>query len=54
MNIHFDPISYPMMIILFLSFGMIIFLLLLEPRILRRKLVNKNEHGSSKFADIKE
>lgn len=53
-SIRFDPISYPMMILLFIVIGMIIFLLILEPRISKRKLQNKNEHGSSKFADLKE
>lgn len=33
---------------------MIIFILIIEPRLSRRKLANKNEHGSSKFADFKE
>ena len=32
----------------------IIFILFIEPRLSKRKLENKNEHGSSKFADIKE
>lgn len=53
-TIRFDPISYPMMILLFLIIGMIIFILIIEPRISKRKLSNKNEHGSSKFADTKE
>ena len=53
-TIRFDPISYPMMILLFLVIGMIIFILIIEPRISKRKLSNKNEHGSSKFADTKE
>ena len=53
-SIRFDPISYPMLILLFIVIGMIIFILIIEPRISRRKLSNKNEHGSSKFADFKE
>ena len=53
-NIKFDSISYPMLILLFLVIGMIIFILTIEPRLSRRKLVNKNEHGSSRFADFKE
>ncbi|MBQ4584498.1 MAG: type IV secretory system conjugative DNA transfer family protein [Bacilli bacterium] len=53
-SIRFDPISYPMLILLFIVIGMIIFILIIEPRLSRRKLANKNEHGSSKFADFKE
>lgn len=53
-SIRFDPISYPMLILLFIVIGMIIFILIIEPRLSRRKLSNKNEHGSSKFADFKE
>ena len=53
-SIKFDPISYPMLILLFIVIGMIIFILIIEPRISKRKLANKNEHGSSKFADFKE
>ena len=53
-TIRFEPISYPMLILLFLVIGMIIFILIIEPRISKRKLSNKNEHGSSKFADSKE
>ena len=53
-NIRFDTISYPMLILLIIVICMIIFLLFIEPRISRRKLLNKNEHGSSKFADLKE
>ena len=53
-NIRFEPISYPMFILLIIVICMIIFLLFIEPRISRRKLLNKNEHGSSKFADLKE
>lgn len=53
-SIRFDPISYPMLVLLFIVIGMIIFILIIEPRISRRKLSNKNEHGSSKFADFKE
>ena len=53
-SIKFDPMSYPMFILLIIVISLIIFLLLVEPRIARRKLSNKNEHGSSKFADLKE
>ncbi|MDO5569421.1 MAG: type IV secretory system conjugative DNA transfer family protein [bacterium] len=53
-NIKFDPLSYPMLILLFIVVSLMIFILIIEPRISKRKLVNKNEHGSSKFADEKE
>ena len=53
-SVKFDSISYPMLILLFIVIGMIIFIWLIEPRISKRKLQNKNEHGSSKFADFKE
>ncbi len=53
-SIKFDPMSYPMFILLIIVISLIIFLLLVEPRIAKRKLSNKNEHGSSKFADLKE
>ena len=53
-SIRFDPISYPMLLLLFLIIGIIIFILFVEPRLSKRKLTNKNEHGSSKFADLKE
>ena len=32
----------------------IVFIIIIEPRIFKRKLKNNNEHGSSKFADKKE
>ena len=53
-SIKFEPMSYPMFILLLIVIGMIIFILIIEPRISKRKLSNKNEHGSSKFADLKE
>jgi len=53
-GIRFDSISYPMLLLLFLIIGIIIFILFVEPRLSKRKLTNKNEHGSSKFADLKE
>lgn len=34
--------------------GVLFFLIYVEPRLSKRKVTNKNEHGSSKFADIKE
>lgn len=53
-NVRFDTISTPMILLLLIVIVLIIFLLIIEPRIAKRKLSNKNEHGSSKFADIKE
>lgn len=43
-----------MNIILLLSLFAIIFILYIEPKLNIKKIKNKNEHGSSKFADIKE
>ena len=43
-----------MNIILLLSLFAIIFILYIEPKLSIKKIKNKNEHGSSKFADIKE
>lgn len=53
-NIRFDSISSAEMLILLLAIFAIIFILFLEPRLSKRKLENKHEHGSSKFADMKE
>lgn len=53
-EIYFESMSPAMFLLLILVIGMIVFIVLIEPRIFRRKLLNKNEHGSSKFADIKE
>jgi len=53
-SIRFAPLSPPMFLLLILVIVMIIFLLIIEPRVSKRKLLNKNEHGSSKFADFKE
>lgn len=53
-DVRFDPLSEPMLILLFIVIALIIFILIIEPRIAKRKLSNKNEHGSSKFADFKE
>ena len=52
--IKFDGLTLPMLFILYITLGLIIFFLIIEPRISKRKLANKNEHGSSKFADLKE
>lgn len=53
-NIKFDSMSPSMTLLLFLIIGLILFILIIEPKLSRRKLKNNNEHGSSKFADIKE
>ena len=45
--------SIEIIIFILVIFAMI-FILFIEPRISKRKLENKNEHGSSKFADMKE
>ena len=51
--IKFDGISSVELIILLGIIVAIVFIFL-EPRFSNKKLVNKNEHGSSKFADMKE
>ena len=53
-NIKFDAMSPSMTLLLFLIIGLILFILIIETKLSRRKLKNNNEHGSSKFADIKE
>lgn len=53
-NIEFDAMSPSMTLLLFLIIGLILFILIIEPKLSRRKLKNNNEHGSSKFADKKE
>ncbi len=53
-SIRFDSINSIEMFILVLVLFAIFFILFLEPRLNKRKLENKNEHGSSKFADMKE
>ena len=53
-SVKFDSIPQIQIIIMVLAIIAIIFIIFLEPRISKRKLVNKNEHGSSKFADLKE
>ena len=53
-SVRFDSISSAEMLILLLAIFAIIFILFLEPRLSKRKLENKHEHGSSKFADMKE
>ncbi len=51
--IRFNPLSMVEIIILLIVIAAILFILL-EPRFNKRNLENKNEHGSSKFADLKE
>lgn len=46
--------NYPMFLLLMIVIALIIFLLFIEPRLNKKKLINKNEHGSSKFANLKE
>lgn len=43
-----------MYLLLFLSLFSIIFIIWIAPRLTTKKIKNKNEHGSSKFADNKE
>lgn len=52
-SIKFNSLSIIEIIILLIVIITILFILL-EPRLSKRKLENKNEHGSSKFADLKE
>lgn len=52
-SIRFNSLSMVEIIILLVVITAILFILL-EPRFSKRKLENKNEHGSSKFADLKE
>lgn len=47
-------LSFFYILILFLVVGAILFIVLIQPRLNQRKVKNKNEYGSSKFADIKE
>lgn len=51
--LRFNSISsIEIIILIFISLSIIF--ILLEPRFAKKNLVNKNEHGSSKFADIDE
>ena len=52
--LRFDEITPLELFILFCIIIAIIFILFIEPRLNKRKIENKNEHGSSKFADINE
>ena len=53
-DLKFDVISLFQLIILLFVFLGIIFIIFLLPKFSRQKIINKNEHGSAKFADIKE
>lgn len=53
-SIRFNAMTSIEFVILILVLFAIFFILYLEPRLNKRKLENKNEHGSSKFADMKE
>ncbi len=53
-NLRFDVIPLFQLIILLFVFLGIIFITFLLPKLSRQKIINKNEHGSAKFADIKE
>ncbi len=53
-NIKFDTMSFFELFLLIIILIVIFYIWYLEPKINRKKLVNKNEHGSSKFANKKE
>ena len=53
-SIRLDSINSVEMFILILVILLIFFIWFLEPRMGKKKLKNRNEHGSSKFADLKE
>lgn len=53
-NLRFDELPSIYIIILLLIIFAIIFILYLEPKLSKKKLINKNEHGSSNFADLNE
>lgn len=53
-NFRLAGMNYPMFLLLMFVIALIIFLLFIEPRLNKKKLINKNEHGSSKFANLKE
>ena len=53
-DLKFDVIPLFQLIILLFVFLGIIFIIFLLPKFSRQKIINKNEHGSAKFADIKE
>lgn len=49
-----NNLSFFYVLILFLVIGAIIFIAIIQPRLNQRKVKNKNEYGSSKFANSKE
>ena len=53
-NFKFDKITKPLIIVLVFDLILLFLLLLLDPTILKKKLKNNNEHGSSRFASVKE
>lgn len=53
-SIKFGPIPPTQIFILILVLFSMFFIIYLQPRLSKKKLVNKNEHGSSKFADMEE
>lgn len=53
-NIKFDTMSFFEFFFLIIILIVIFYIWYLEPRMNRKKVSNKNEHGSSKFADKKE
>ena len=54
MDIRFDSIPPIQIVILVIVMFTIFFIVYLEPKIRQKKPINKKEHGSSKFADMKE
>ena len=52
--IRFDELSSTYVIMLLVIIFIVVFVLYIEPRLNGKKLKNNNEHGSSKFADMKE
>lgn len=51
---RFEPLSFPLFLLLLIVIFLIIYIGIIQPRLSNRRLLNKNEHGSSKFADEKE
>ena len=53
-SIRFEPMPFIQIVILVFVLIAMFYIWYLEPRLSRKKVINKNEHGSSKFADKKE
>lgn len=53
-SIRFNSLSEFEIILLLGIICIIIFIIFLQPKLSKKKLENKNEHGSSKFADMNE